>query len=309
VRRILFATIAASMFLSGCGGDSDGGSAAGNGDLDSVTVSNAASPKVKVGKGFSVDKTKSKVVKEGGGEAIAEGDSVKLNYVAVNGRTGKQFDSSFTTQKPLTVTLTTKTILAGFVKGLDQQKVGSRVLVAISPKDGFGKANKQLETKKDDTLVFLFDVVSKVPTEVTGEAKALPSSLPKITLDADQHPSGFAKTSKTAATQTKESLHTVIQGDGAPIESGQTLTAQYVGQVYPDGKVFDESWTKGAASFPVGTGGLIKCWDDLLVGQKLGSRVVLVCPSDTAYGETPPDGGVIKAGDTLMFAIDLLDAS
>jgi FKBP-type peptidyl-prolyl cis-trans isomerase len=308
VQKILFATLAASLFLAGCGG-SDGGDGGANSDLGAIKISKAASPKVTVDEGFSVGKTESKVITEGGGEEIGEGDAVKLNYVAVNGRTGKQFDSSFTTQKPLTVTLTTKTILAGFVKGLDKQKVGSRVLVAIPPKDGFGKANEPLEVKKDDTLVFLFDVVSKVPTEATGDAKALPSTLPKLTLDADNHPSGFTKTSKTKSKQTKASLHTVIQGDGAPIESGQTLTAQYVGQVYPDGEVFDESWSKGAASFPVGTGGLIKCWDDLLVGQKLGSRVVLVCPADTAYGDTPQEGGVIKPGDTLMFAIDLLDAS
>lgn len=309
MRRILLATVAASLFLAGCGGsDSDGGSDA-TGDIDDITVSTADSPKVTVDKGFAVDKTASKVITEGGGEAIAEGDAVKVNYVAVNGRTGKQFDSSFTTKTPMTMTLSTETILAGFVKGLDSQKVGSRVLVAIPPADGFGQAREDLELKADDTLVFLFDIVSKVPTEVTGKAKDLPSSLPEITLDADQHPAGFAKTGKTKATQTKPSAHVVIQGDGPVLEAGQTLTAQYVGQVYPDGEVFDESWTTGARSFPVGTGGLIKCWDDLLVGQKLGTRVVLVCPADTAYGDSPQEGGVIKPGDTLMFAIDLLDAS
>jgi peptidylprolyl isomerase len=36
---------------------------------------------------------------------------------------------------------------------------------------------------------------------------------------------------------------------------------------------------------------------------------VLVCPGDTAYGKTPPEGGKIKKNDTLIFAIDLLDAS
>jgi peptidylprolyl isomerase len=310
VRRILLASLAATLFLTGCGsGDSDGSdSKGGSGDLDKVKVSSAASPKVTVAKNFSVDKTESKVVKAGAGDKIAAGDSVKVNYVAVNGRTGKQFDSSFTTEKPLTMTLSEGTILPGFIKGLDGQAIGSRVLVAIPPADGFGQAQEQLEIKADDTMVFLFDVVAKLPTEATGTAKDLPSNLPEIKLDDDKHPAGFTATDKTKSKQTKASAHVVIEGDGAPLESGQTLTAQYVGQVYPDGQVFDESWSKGAANFPVGTGGLIKCWDDLLVGQKLGSRVVLVCPADTAYGDTP-QGDIIKAGDTLMFAIDLLDAS
>lgn len=310
MRRILLASVAVSLLLAGCGSsDSDSSGSGGSDSLDSVEISKAKSPKVSVDKGFSVSKTATKVVKEGAGDAVAEGDSVMVNYVAVNGRTGKQFDSSFTTEKPMTIALVQKSILPGFIKGLEKQKIGSRVLVAISPKDGFGQAQEQLDIKKNDTMVFLFDIVSKVPTEVTGKSKALPSTLPKIKLDADKHPSGFTKTGSTKAKQTKASSHTVIQGDGPKLAAGQTLTAQYVGQVYPDGDVFDESWTSAARSFQVGEGSLIKCWDDLLVGQELGSRVVLVCPADTAYGDTPQEGGKIKPGDTLIFAIDLLAAS
>lgn len=309
VRRILVASVAVSLLLAGCGSSESDSGSAGSSTLDSVKISKAKNPKVTVDKGFSVSKTTSKVVTEGGGDAVAAGDSIMVNYVAVNGRTGKQFDSSFTTEKPMTLTLSETAILPGFIKGLEKQKIGSRVLVAIPPKDGFGGAQKQLDIKKNDTMVFLFDVVSKVPTEVTGKSKALPSSLPKIKLDADKHPSGFTKTKTTKAKQTKASSHVVIQGDGPELAAGQTLTAQYVGQVYPDGDVFDESWTSAARSFQVGADSLIKCWDQQLVGQKIGSRVVLVCPADTAYGDTPPDGGKIKAGDTLIFAIDLLSAS
>lgn len=310
MRRILLATLATSLVLAGCGGsDSDGAEGSANGDLDNVTISKAKDPKVTVGKGFSVDKTVVKVVTEGAGEEVADGESVKVNYVAVNGRNGKQFDSSYTTDKPMSVTMSSPNVLPGFTKGLMGQKVGSRVLVAIPPSDGFGAAQKQLDVKADDTMVFLFDIVAKVPNEASGKTVKPASTLPKITLDADKHPSGFTATKKTTPAPTKPSADVLIQGEGPVLEAGQTLMAQYVGQVYPDGEVFDESWTSGPRSFPVGTGGLIKCWDDLLVGQKLGSRVVLVCPADVAYGDTPPDGGTIKAGDTLVFAIDLLDAS
>ena len=99
-----------------------------------------------------------------------------------------------------------------------------------------------------------------------------------------------------------------IQGEGATIQQGQTLTAQYVGQVYPDGKVFDSSWAKGPpASFNLDQ--VIACWKELIPGHKIGSRIVLVCPAATAYGDKPPAGSAIKPGDSLVFAIDLLDAS
>jgi FKBP-type peptidyl-prolyl cis-trans isomerase len=304
VRRLLLASVAVTLLLTGCGTDEDAGS-----KLSAVEVTDGASPKLAVDKDFTATKTTSRVVKDGSGDKLASGESVKVNYVAVNGRTGKQFDNSFTSSKPLTITLDEKTVLPGFVKGLTGKKVGSRVLVAISPKDGFGQAQANLDIKADDTMVFLFDVVSKIPQVAAGKAVAAPKDLPKLELDGSDKPAKFAATGDTAKKKSSMSAHTVIQGDGATLEKGQTLTAQYVGQVYPSGKVFDSSWTRGApASFQIGAGVLIKCWDEQLVGQKLGSRVLLVCPSDKAYGDegSPPD---IRGGDTLIFAIDLLDAS
>lgn len=303
VRRILLASIAASLVLAGCGGSDDGDGKGGTG-LSAIKVSNGKTPKVTFDKGFKVSKTESKVLKEGGGEEIGEGDSVKLDYVGVNGTTAKLFDSTYAAS-PQTIALAKNTILAGFLKGLEGRKVGSRVLVAIPPTDGFGdKGQPSFAIKKADTMVLVFDIRSKVPTEVTGDAKPLPSDLPRLKLDGDKHPSGFTATGKTKKKQTKASSHTVIQGDGAKVTAEQTVTVQYVGQVYPDGKVFDSSWTNGAP-FTQSLSGLIKCWQTELVGKEVGSRVVAVCPPDTAYAGTESE----LKNDTLIFAIDLLDAS
>jgi FKBP-type peptidyl-prolyl cis-trans isomerase len=302
VRRILAVSAAACLLLAGCGG-SDPASAG----LNDVAVSGGASPKLAVGKNFTTGATESRVIKKGSGEKIAAGDSIKVNYVAVNGRTGKQFDNSFTSKSPLTVTLAESSALKGFLKGLTGQKVGSRVLVSIPPKDGFGQARSELGIKADDTMIFLFDIVSKVADQAAGKAKKLSADVPAI-VEKDGHPSSFKPSKKTPDKVSKASVHVVIEGDGATVQQGQTLTAQYVGQVYPNGKVFDSSWAKGPpASFQLGQ--VIKCWKDLIPGQKVGSRIVLVCPADTAYGDHPQEGGPIKPGDSLLFAIDLLDAS
>jgi peptidylprolyl isomerase len=306
VRRTLLATLAAtSLVLAGCGGsDSSGGTS----NLDKVTVTGSDKPKVKVAKGFKATKTTSRVITKGDGDKVVAGDSIKIKYVAVNGRTGKAFDNSFTSNKPMTITLLPTSILKGFIKGLTDQTVGSRVLVSIAPKDGFGKPQTSLNLKKSDTMVFLFDIVAKVPPTAAGKAHSLPNDLPKLVLDSKHQPSKFAKTSKTSPKQTKESAHVVIQGKGPKVELGQTLSVQYVGQIYPAGKVFDSSWARGAPTpFQLTEGQLIKCWTDELKGQRVGSRVVLVCPADVAYKKagSPPD---IKGGDTLIFSIDLLDA-
>ena len=281
----------------------------GGGALDEIEVSKAATPKVKVPTGTETTKTTTKVIEEGSGEEVAAGDSIKLNYVALNGRTGKQFDSSYAAGTPSTFTLDDKSVLPGFIKSLKGQKVGSRILALVPPKDGFNAAQESFDLKKDDTMVFVFDIVAKLPTQAEGEAKKLSKSLPKLELNDKGQPTKFVQTDDTKKKQTKASAHVVIQGTGDKIKKDQSVSVQYVGQVYPAGKIFDASWSRGApANFALTEGQLIKCWTDLLVGQRVGSRVVLVCPSDTAYGKDgrAPD---IKGGDTLIFAIDLLDAS
>ena len=304
MRRILAVSAAACLLLAGCGSDSSSSPSAG---LADITVRGGDNPKLKVGKDFTTGSTETRVVTKGTGEDVAAGDSVKVNYVAVNGRTGKQFDNSFTSKSPLTLTLDDTSAMPGFIKGLTGQKVGSRVLVAIPPKDGFAQARTELGIKADDTMVFLFEIVAKVPQKADGKAKKLPASVPAI-VEKDGHPDGFKPSGKTPDKVSKASAHVAIEGDGPKVEKGQAITSHYVGQVYPDGDVFDSSWTKGApASFSLDQ--VIPCWKDLIPGHKVGSRIVLVCPADTAYGDKPQAGGPIKPGDSLVFAIDLLDAS
>jgi peptidylprolyl isomerase len=308
VRRNLAIVLASALalLLAGCGSGSDGG-------LDAVKVSDSKNPAVTVPTDFTADSTETRVLAEGSGPEVKDGDTVKLNYVAVNGRTGKQFDNSFKAESPLTTQLKEGSVLSGFVKGLTGQKVGSRVLVAIPPKDGFAdgasrsQAEQTLGVKADDTMVFLFDIVSKVPTEATGTAEKLPDTVPSITLKDDK-PAGFETSDDVTKDPKEPKAYVAIKGDGEKVEKGASITAQYVGQVYPDGKVFDSSWSRGTPS-TFSLDQVIACWKDLIPGQTLGSRVVLVCPADSAYGDNPQPGSDIKAGDTLVFAIDLLDAS
>ncbi|MGI9084996.1 MAG: FKBP-type peptidyl-prolyl cis-trans isomerase [Aeromicrobium sp.] len=302
VRRILAVSATACLLLAGCGSESSAAA-----DLDDIAVKGSDSPKLSVGQDFSTESTEMRIVTKGDGDEVADGDSVKVNYVAVNGRTGKQFDNSFTSKSPLTVTLDDKSALPGFVKALSGQAVGSRVLVAIPPKDGFGQARAELGIKADDTMVFLFDIVAKVPDKASGEAKRLPKDVPSI-VEKDDHPASFKATRSTPDKVSKPRAHVAIEGDGPAVKDGQSLSIHYVGQVYPDGEIFDSSWDRGTPA-TLGLDQVIACWQDLIPGQKVGSRVVLVCPADTAYGDKPQPGSPIKPGDTLMFAIDLLDAS
>jgi peptidylprolyl isomerase len=103
-------------------------------------------------------------------------------------------------------------------------------------------------------------------------------------------------------------VYDVIKGKGPIVKRGQTIYVQYVGQIYPDGKVFDSSWSRGPFGTTIGEGAVIKGWDQGLVGQRVGSRVVLVIPSDLGYGSTGSTDGTIKPDEPLIFAVDILAA-
>jgi peptidylprolyl isomerase len=108
-------------------------------------------------------------------------------------------------------------------------------------------------------------------------------------------------------------VEVLSEGDGGTVEAGEFLVANYLGQTWQPGdegaNVFDNSFDRGnPAGFPIGEGSVIKGWDEGLVGQKAGSRVLLVVPPDQAYGDTPPEGSSIEAGDTLVFVVDIVDS-
>jgi peptidylprolyl isomerase len=106
----------------------------------------------------------------------------------------------------------------------------------------------------------------------------------------------------------KLSSEVLTAGTGPTVASGQTLVVNYLGQTWEpkDGKpnVFDNSYDRKApASFPIGTGNVIAGWDKTLVGQKIGSRVLLTIPPAEGYGNTPSSE---LAKNTLLFVVDVL---
>jgi peptidylprolyl isomerase len=95
-------------------------------------------------------------------------------------------------------------------------------------------------------------------------------------------------------------------GTGRAAAGGDTLTVQYVGVRYTDGKQFDASYDKGTPfRFVLEAKEVIPGWDQGLKGMKAGGRRELIVPPALGYGAqgSPPD---IPPNATLVFVIDLL---
>ncbi|WP_314173272.1 FKBP-type peptidyl-prolyl cis-trans isomerase [Streptomyces winkii] len=124
---------------------------------------------------------------------------------------------------------------------------------------------------------------------------------PQVTGSSDQKP----KVAKGKGKPPKDLKVKVLkEGKGQKVKKGDSLNANYHGQLW-NGKEFDSSWKRGQpATFQIGTGKVIKGWDEALVGKKLGSRVELVVPPSKGYGKQgqPP---TIPKNSTLVFVVDL----
>ena len=101
----------------------------------------------------------------------------------------------------------------------------------------------------------------------------------------------------------------VKPGTGPVPQAGQTVTVNYTGWLFVDGKKgkkFDSSLDRGEPfSFTLGQGQVIKGWDEGLATMHVGGKRTLIIPPDLGYGASGA-GGDIPPGATLMFDIDLL---
>jgi peptidylprolyl isomerase len=237
-----------------------------------------------------------KVISEGDGPEVTEGQRVTLDYVAISGADGSELDSTFG-QTPQAVTASHTSLTAALADGLVGQHVGSRVLVA----------GDQTQAQPAAWVLFVFDIKSAetLPTSASGTPQTPKAGFPTVTVD-----NGVPKiATPTGNPPTTLETEVLIKGNGPAITSGQTVTMHYTGIIWATGKEFDSSWAGDPVDFPVGDGQVIAGFDEGLVGQTVGSRVLLVIPPDKGYGSGGNSQAGIGGTDTLVFVVDLLAAS
>lgn len=108
------------------------------------------------------------------------------------------------------------------------------------------------------------------------------------------------------AMNTELRIEDLLIGDGKAVVKGALITTQYSGTL-EDGTVFDSSYDRGKPfQCVIGTGRVIKGWDQGLMGMKVGGKRRLFVPAHLAYGERQV-GAHIKPNSNLIFEIELLE--
>ncbi len=97
-----------------------------------------------------------------------------------------------------------------------------------------------------------------------------------------------------------------VVGTGKETVKGALLFVQYEGFL-EDGTKFDSSYDHGRPfQFVIGSGRVIKGWDQGLMGMKEGGKRTLFVPASLGYGERQV-GKFIKPHSNLIFYVELLE--
>ena len=309
MRRLAATTLALALLLAGCAGTSKSDASASPTQTSAAAAASTASPAdvaalaaVKVDgdagaqpkftftQPFAVTSIVSRLIAPGTGAKLADGQILAVHYYAVNGADGKDLGTSYgATTVPLT--MGDKNNGTEMNAALAGQKIGARMLFGVPG--------------AESTELMLIEIVGSktVPDRAEGAAVAPVAGLPTVALAADGTPT---LTPVTGAAPTALVSQPLIKGTGAAVTDGQTVTVNYSGWLW-DGTKFDSSWGGAKFTSALKSGSIIDGWIKGLVGQTVGSQVLLVIPPDLAYGAT--EQGTIPANSTLVFVIDILDAS
>ena len=318
---VLAIPLLAAVALAGCGSSKPAASASsstGSNANSSVTVTgafdkvpNVVIPKAKASSGLTV-----KTLIDGSGPAITSSDEFIGDYVVYSWDGTSHALKGSTYTAPGVPTLFRTPLIPGLQTAMVGKKVGSRVLAVIPPKEGFGSSgNSQAGITPTTTLVFVVDVLNAYAGTAAASGSTVSNGggdLPAVT---EPTTAGTAPTVKFPASSVKPpttlKVQTLIKGTGPKVVKGQEVVTQYVGYIWRTGKIFDSSWSrKQVFGFQIGAAQeqVIPGWDAGLVGQTVGSRVLLVIPPAEGYGSAGASSAGIKGTDTLVFVVDIVDA-
>ncbi|MEV5707152.1 FKBP-type peptidyl-prolyl cis-trans isomerase [Actinoallomurus sp. NPDC052274] len=253
-------------------------------------------------------KLKVDTLRKGKGSAVTDGDLVVADYVGYrwNGGDHKLVASSYEAGRPAIFPY--GRLVTGLNKALEGQRPGGRVLAVIPPSQGYGSSGyAPWQIGAADSMVFVLDVIATYHNGASAQGRSLPQTdgaLPQVT-------AGSTPTMKIPSTAPPNRLRvkTIIEGAGPPVQAHQLVVFHDLGQIWRTGKVFESTRARGRPDSAVaGAGQMIKGWDKAVVGQRVGSRVLVVIPPKDGYGAKGHAASGIEKDDTLAFVIDVLAA-
>ncbi|MGW9630651.1 FKBP-type peptidyl-prolyl cis-trans isomerase [Agromyces sp. NPDC055520] len=298
---------AAALLLAGCAGTPDEPQATTTPDTAACmdVEAGALSDGVEVDGEFSgtptatfttpleADELQRTIAIEGDGDTTAAGDPMNVVVTAFSGASGEQLFS-----QPTTIKVGDDQVFESFRAGIDCVPVGSRTVTVAPASTLYGDTgNETIGVAAGETVVIVIDVVEVQeplkPAEWT-------ENVPEVTWGADGEPPVVTLPDTEPSTELQ--MKVLEEGDGDVVKAGDSVTVQYQGTSWTTGEIFDQSYTRGSAStFP--TDGVIQGFGAALVGQKVGTKLIVTIPPEYAYGTDAATHEL--GGQTLVFLVEI----
>jgi peptidylprolyl isomerase len=241
----------------------------------------------------------------GEGEVLSRGEIADAHLSLYNGEDGELLTATDYEENYLRRTVTSDDTLG---KALQCTAVGSRVVFATTVEEVYGADNPQIPLENDATIVAVFDVERAFKGRADGAPQLGQNGMPAVVLAPNGRP-GISVPSEDPPTDLR--IAVLKQGTGQKVEEGDRAVLHYTGLTWDDENVFDSSWEAGvpstltAVSFEDDEAGVVPGLAEALIGENVGSQVLVVIPPEFGYpeGQSPP---AVPEGSTMVFVFDVL---
>jgi peptidylprolyl isomerase len=297
VLTVLVVTLSAAA-LSGCTSSPSANcrhiSAGDASDAITATGDFGASISLTVPATLDVTSLERTVVTRGEGAEPKSGETVNVEISIFSGATGGPIHSLATKFHSFDDSLPTPVRDA-----IECLPVGSRSVTVFPGSDLYTASQlAQVNLEPNEPVVIVADIVgideapkvyqwhTGIPTVDVGE-----DGLPSLSLEGASRPAGIY-------------VAEVKTGSGDVVAATDSVTVNYLGVVWSTGEVFDGNFGSAPAQFSLDN--VIEGFRLGLVGQKVGTEVLVSIPAAYAYGESTSSSSSQLAGQDLLFLIDVV---
>ncbi|MDQ3190703.1 MAG: FKBP-type peptidyl-prolyl cis-trans isomerase [Bacteroidota bacterium] len=251
------------------------------------------------------------------------GDFISIDLVYFTSSDSALFDSRVT-GKPMSIKLVEPDYNGDIVEGLTMLSIGDSASFLVDA-DSFFTKNVKIEIpefiEKGSKLRFEVKVLNLQSSEdikIEQEAR-----LEKVRQQEMGILQSYLEQNNIVQSPTPKGLYYIetSKGTGKRAEKGKMVKVNYTGMLL-DGTVFDTSIEQDAKKanlydpkrnyspldFELGSGMVIKGWDEGISYMNVGGKATLIIPSNLAYGESGA-GGIIPPNTTLVFEVELKEVN
>ncbi len=257
-----------------------------------------------------------------------EGDDVMLRMIAICNNRFMYSSSQVNKGKPGAFSISKAAFKGDIADALMRMTPGDSIICLVDAQSMFEYSKKKLPDyiKPGDKIQYNIRLVSIKPKaelqkereatmmKVIGEA---PQKIENTSTD-DEALKTYFNSKHITPTKTSSGLYYSIQqqGSGPLAIPGDVVTMNYRGTLL-DGTIFDSNIDSTfmhmqPLNFTLGTGRVIKGWDEGIGYLKGGSKATFYIPSALAYGPQSRPGNAfnpkgIPANSILIFEVELVD--